>query len=169
MVTVTLKWGALVGLVTYLVVDLALTAIGLLAFGSGPADLNTDPGKLALGCVSIFLLLFAFSAAGYFAGRETGNAGAGALAGAVAAAVYALLIQLYTPGGGGVAASAKSANTGGASESAVATVVVLVITAVLFLGVAALMGWLGGRPGAQRSPRRVQRPTPTPDAGEATR
>ncbi len=166
MVTVTLKWGALVGLVTYLVVDLALTAIGLLAFGSGPADLNTDPGKLALGCVSIFLLLFAFSAAGYFAGRETGNAGAGALAGAVAAAVYALLIQLYTPGGGGVAASA---NTGGASESAVATVVVLVITAALFLGVAALMGWLGGRPGAQRSPRRVQRPAPAPDAGEATR
>jgi hypothetical protein len=166
MMTATLKWGALVGLVTYLVVDLALTAIGLVAFGAGPADLNTDPGKLALGCASIFLLLFAFSAAGYFAGRETGNAGAGALAGMVAAAIYALLIQLYTPGGGG---AATPTNASGAPMSTVATVVVLIITAALFLGVAALMGWLGGRPGAQRSPRRARMPAPAPEAGEATR
>lgn len=166
MVTATLKWGALVGLVTYLVVDLALTAIGLLAFGSGPADLNTDPGKLALGCASIFLLLFAFSAAGYFAGRETGNAGAGALAGMVAAAIYALLIQVYTPGGGGITAPE---NAGGAPMSVAATVAVFVFTAILFLGVAALMGWLGGRPGAQRSPRRARMPAPASETGEATR
>ncbi|HEV8190561.1 MAG TPA: hypothetical protein VGP82_03625 [Ktedonobacterales bacterium] len=166
MVTATLKWGAVVGLVTYLVVDLALTAIGLVAFGPGPADLNTDPGKLALGCASIFLLLFAFSAAGYFAGRATGNAGAGALAGMVAATIYALLIQVYTPGGGGVAAPATA---GGAPMNAMATIVVLVITAALFLGVAALMGWLGGRPGAQRSPRHVHVSNPVPEAGEAPR
>src|SRR5689334_3393673 len=101
MVTATLKWGVLVGIAAYLVVDLAFTAIGLVAFGNGPADLNSDPGKLALGCTSIFLLLFAFSAAGYFAGRETAISGAGALAGAVAGAVYGLLIQLYTPGSSG--------------------------------------------------------------------
>lgn len=164
MVTATLKWGALVGVATYLVVDLALTAIGLVAFGNGPADLNTDPGKLALGCTSIFLLLFAFSAAGYFAGRETANAGAGALSGAVAGAVYGLLIQLYTPGGSGIATSTTAS---GAPMSGVATVIVLLITATLFLGVAALMGWLGGRPGAQRSPRRPQKAALAPDTGES--
>jgi hypothetical protein len=167
MLTSALKWGALVGLATYLVVDVALTAVGLLAFGSNPADLTTNPGKLALGCASIFLLLFAFSAAGFFAGRETGRAGAGTLAGMVAAASYALLIQVYTPGGGGVGATASA---GGPAVSPVATVVVLVVTVAIYLGIAALMGWLGGRPGAQRSPRRARaaQGAQPPEAKEAS-
>ena len=149
MVASTLKWGALIGLATYLVVDVAVTAIGLLAFGSDAADLSANPGRLTLGCASVFLLLFAFSAAGFFAGRETGRSGAGALAGLVASAIYAALNQVYTPGGSSFGASAGAS---GQSTDEVATLIVLAVTVTLYLGVAALLGWLGGRPGAQRSP-----------------
>ena len=70
-----MKWGAVVGIASYLLLGLGLTLLGIAAFGTGSASLDTNPGKLSLGCASIFLLLFAFSAAGYFAGRETLNAG----------------------------------------------------------------------------------------------
>lgn len=69
-----IKWGALIGAASYLVSGLGLTIIGMLAFGNGPATLESNPGKLTLGCASLFLLLFAFSAAGFFTGRETLNA-----------------------------------------------------------------------------------------------
>src|SRR5262245_48091378 len=130
MVASTLKWGALIGLATYLVVDVALTAIGLLAFGSDAADLAANPGKLTLGCASLFLLLFAFSAAGFFAGRETGHSGAGALAGLVAGAIYAALIQLYTPGGSSFGASSGAR---GQATGLLATVIVLAVTVALYL------------------------------------
>ena len=166
MLAPTLKWGVLIGVAAYLVVDLALTAIGLLAFGSG-GDLADDPGKLTLGCASLFLLLFAFSAAGFFAGRETARSGAGALAGLVAGAIYGVLILVYTPGGSGFGASTGA---GGAGQSVVATIIVLLVTVLLYLGIAALMGWLGGRPGAQRSPLRTRTSASAPasETSEAT-
>jgi hypothetical protein len=166
MVISSLKWGALIGLTSYLMVDVALTAIGLFAFGSGSADPTANPGKLTLGCAGLFLLLFAFSAAGFFAGRETGRSGAGALAGLVAGAIYAALIQVYTPGGSSFGASAGAS---GPAAGVAATIIVLAITVLLYLGVAALMGWLGGRPGAQRSPLRKRTLAAAPGAGETPR
>lgn len=139
-----LKWGIVTGVATYVLVGLALTAIGLVAFGNAPADLNANPGKLTLGCFGIFLLLFAFSAAGYFTGRETGVAGQGALAGAIACALYVALFAVYVPGSAPF--SARGAETG--DPAAIAAAIVAVI---IYIAAGALMGWLGGRPGAARA------------------
>lgn len=144
-----LKWGGLIGVASYLVVGLALTIFGAVVFGNGPASLDANPGKLTLGCVSIFLLLFACSAAGYFAGRETLNAGIGALAGLVAFAVYGVLITVYAPGSTSNVLAADTNAPGGFVSQAMA----LFVTVTIPLGVAALMGWLGGRPGAARGRR----------------
>lgn len=143
----TLKWGVLVGVAAYAVADLALTALGLMLFGTGAASVQANPGKLALGCFSLFLLLFAFSAAGFFTGRATRKSGLGAVAGMVAFVVYGLLSTVYAPGGaaGGAALATSSA----------ATVISSLVADALFLAVAAMMGWLGGRPGAQRGRKRT--------------
>lgn len=146
-----LKWGVLVGLATYALVGIALTAIGLAVFGTGQADLNSNPGKLTLGCFGIFLLLFAFSAAGYFAGRESAVAGNGALAGAIACALYVALFAIYVPG------SAPFSGTG-TGTGGVAAVVAAVIALALYIAAGALMGWLGGRPGAARARKSVIKP-----------
>ncbi len=145
---VVLKWGALVGAVTYIVVGLVLTALALAAFGSTQASVDSNPGKLALGCVSIFLLLFSFSAAGFYTGRETLRPGLGALAGMVSFVVYAVLSSVYVPGGTTLSLGSGSSGGTGASQ-----IVSAIVAGALVLGIAALMGWLGGRPGAQRGRR----------------
>ncbi|HEX6542948.1 MAG TPA: hypothetical protein VF040_14415 [Ktedonobacterales bacterium] len=142
-----IKWGALIGAASYLVSGLGLTIIGMLAFGNGPATLESNPGKLTLGCASLFLLLFAFSAAGFFTGRETLNAGMGALAGMVAFALYGVLITIYAPGGSANILTADASAPGGVASQAMA----IFVTVTIPLGIAALMGWLGGRPGAARA------------------
>lgn len=142
-----IKWGALIGVASYLLVGLGLTVLGVVAFGTGPASLDTSPGKLTLGCASLFLLLFAFSAAGFFAGRETVNAGMGAIAGMVAFAIYGVLITIYAPGSSANILAEDSAAPGGFVLQAMA----IVVTVAVPLGIAALMGWLGGRPGAMRA------------------
>lgn len=153
------KWGAVVGAGTYLALDVVLTLVALLVSGSAPAGLDTNPTKLMFGCLSIFLLLFAFSAAGYFAGRETRVARWGAVGGMVAFAVYAVLGALYTPGA--AAASAATAATtvpkGAPQPSALTQAISQVAATLVVLGLAALMGWLGGRPGAQRALREAAR------------
>ncbi len=141
------KWGALVGVASYLIMGLGLTVLGLVAFGSGPATLDASPGKLTLGCASLFLLLFAFSAAGYFTGRETLNAGMGAIAGMVAFAIYGVLVTIYAPGGGANVLAQDTAGPGGFVMQAMA----VIATVTIPLGIAALMGWRGGRPGAMRA------------------
>lgn len=147
-----LKWGALVGVASYLLMGLALTVLGEVAFGNGPASLDTSPGKLTLGCASLFLLLFALSAAGFFAGRETLNAGMGALAGMLAFAVYGVLITVYSPGSSSNILSEDVAAAGGFILQAMA----IFVTVTIPLGIAALMGWLGGRPGAMRARKALQ-------------
>jgi hypothetical protein len=142
-----IKWGALVGVTSYLLVGLGLTVLGLVAFGNAPASLDTSPGKLTLGCASLFLLLFAFSAAGFFTGRETLNAGMGAIAGMVAFAIYGTLITIYAPGGSSNVLAQDTSGPGGFVLQAMA----IVVTVTIPLGAAALMGWLGGRPGAMRA------------------
>ena len=149
---VVMKWGALVGVAAYVVLGLGLTVLGMVAFGNGPATLDSNPGKLTLGCASLFLLLFAFSAAGYFTGRETLNAGMGALAGMLAFAIYGVLITIYSPGSTSNILSADAAAPGGFVLQAMA----LVVTVTIPLGIAALMGWLGGRPGAMRARKALQ-------------
>jgi len=153
-----IKWGALVGAASYLLVGLGLTVLGLVVFGSGPATLDASPGKLTLGCASLFLLLFAFSAAGFFTGRETLNAGMGAIAGMVAFAVYGTLVTIFAPGGGSNVLAQDTSGPGGFVLQAMA----VVVTVTIPLGIAALMGWLGGRPGAMRA--RKARQTQTPSA-----
>lgn len=148
-----IKWGVVVGIASYLLLGLGLTLLGIAAFGAGSASLDTNPGKLSLGCASIFLLLFAFSAAGYFAGRETLNAGMGAVAGIVACAIYIALLTIYTPGATANVFSEDTASQGGFVLQAMA----IFVTVTIPLGIAALMGWLGGRPGAMRARKAFQR------------
>lgn len=147
-----MKWGVVVGIASYLLFGLALTVLGIVAFGNGPASLDSNPGKLTLGCASLFLLLFAFSTAGYFTGRETLNAGMGAVAGLVACAIYGVLITIYAPGGSGNILTADTAAPGGVVLQAMA----IFVTVTIPLGIAALMGWLGGRPGAMRARKALQ-------------
>lgn len=59
------KWGAIVGAGLYLSVGILLTVIGEALFGKGSADLTQNPGLTTLGCLEFFLLLFAYSAAGF--------------------------------------------------------------------------------------------------------
>jgi hypothetical protein len=141
-----IKWGALIGVASYLLLGIGLTLLGMAAFGNGAASLDSSPGKLTLGCGSLFLLLFAFSAAGFFTGRETLNAGMGALAGMVTFAIYGVLITIYAPGGSSNVLTQDANMPGGFGMQAMA----LFVTVTIPLGIAALMGWLGGRPGAMR-------------------
>ena len=147
-----IKWGALIGIASYLLVGLGLTILGKVAFGDAPATLDASPGKLSLGCASLFLLLFAFSAAGFFAGRETLNAGMGAIAGMVAFALYGVLITIYAPGSSANVLAQDAVMPGGPILQAMA----IVVTVAIPLGIAALMGWLGGRPGAMRARKLLQ-------------
>ncbi len=154
------KWGAHAGLGSYLVAQVGLTLLGLALFPTGGSIVD-HPGVLIFACLGIFLLLFAFSAAGYYTGRETLKAGLGAVAGLVALALYAALSALYTPGAG-----ASATAPAGASLSPVAQAIARGVAALFIFGLAALMGWLGGRPGAQNARRRL---AATRDAKDATR
>ncbi len=153
-------WGALVGFCLYLGVGILLTLIGNAVAGSSST-------YLTLGCLGFFLLLFAFSAAGYLAGQSTGRASAGAIAGMVALLVYGVLEQLYEP----ASTIAQTASTTSASTtpsvSTTALIVAQIITDVLFLGIAAGLGWLGGRPGAQRAQRQAGLAAEVPAAERA--
>ena len=148
-----IKWGALVGVASYLLLGIGLTILGVAAFGNGAASLDSSPGKLTLGCGSLFLLLFAFSAAGFFTGRETLNAGMGALAGMITFALYGVLITIYAPGSSANVLTQDANMPGGFGMQAMA----LFVTVTIPLGIAALMGWLGGRPGAMRGRKAQQR------------
>ena len=188
-----LKWGALIGVGTYVIARVALTLLATALFGAGVPSLE-NPALFSSLCLGIFLLLFAFSAAGFFAGRETGRDGMGAVAGMVTFVVYAALSQIYSPSSL-PAGSAAATPTAQATAAAAATHIAATATAIatssataaratatataghpvqtlpapsgvtillanltsflLVLGIAALMGWLGGRPGAQRARKPV--------------
>lgn len=191
-----LKWGALVGAGAYVIAGLALTLLATALFGAGVPSLE-NPALFSSLCLGIFLLLFAFSAAGYFAARETGRDGTGALAGMVALVVYAVLSRIYSPSSGPTGAGAAGTPTVAPTATVAATHVAATATAVahatataagagghpaqqvpppsgvvtllanvtgflLVLGIAALMGWLGGRPGAQRTRKAAAKASATP-------
>ncbi len=158
-----IKWGALVGVASYLLLGIGLTVLGVAVFGGGAASLDSSPGKLTLGCASLFLLLFAFSAAGFFTGRETLNAGMGALAGMVTFAIYGVLITVYAPGSSSNVLTQDANMPGGFGMQAMA----LFVTVTIPLGIAALMGWLGGRPGAMRG-RKLRKATSDSVSHETT-
>lgn len=140
------KWGGVFGVTTYLLAGLAIPALSLAFF---PHADNSNPGLVTFECAGIFLLLFAFSAAGYFTGRDTLNAGKGALAGMLSLAVYEALFTLYTPQSKGTAAPA------GQHPNAAVQVSAFLVSTLLEFGLAALMGWLGGRPGATKARKRL--------------
>lgn len=71
----------------------------------------------------------------------------GALAGMVAFALYGVLITIYAPGGSANILTADASAPGGVASQAMA----IFVTVTIPLGIAALMGWLGGRPGAARA------------------
>lgn len=141
------KWGALVGVAIY-VVSQVITIINQVALGAGPVDPN-HPAAIALGCVNLLLIVFAFSASGFYTGRETREAGYGAIAGMVTFIVYGALLSIYTVGGR-VALGAGGATLG-------QQIVIGLITIILYLLISALIGWLGGRPGAAQGRARVNR------------
>ena len=142
------KWGALVGVASYVVLDIGLTLLNLLLFGTSPTDLN-HPGPLSLACLGIFAVLFAFSAAGYFTGRETLKAGWGAASAMVALAVYYVLKAIYTPG-------ASVSSNSSEKLPAIAQVLSATAAAIIVLLIAAFMGWLGARPAIQRAGKRLE-------------
>lgn len=148
-----LQWGGLTGLGAYLVGRIILTYGAMLLFGNGPSDLN-HPGILTSACLGIFAILFAFSAAGYFTGRDTRRAGLGAVAGMVAMAVYSVLSVIPLPVPGTATAPATPQPSQPAINPVAQVISFLVATVVVF-GIAALMGWLGGRPGAANARKRV--------------
>lgn len=141
------KWGGVYGVATYLVAGLAIPALSLAVF---PHADNSNPGYLTLECAGLFLLLFAFSAAGYYTGRDTLNAGMGALAGMLALAIYEALFTIYTPQGAGTASAATTKH-----PSLAVQVSAFLVSMLLEFGLAALMGWLGGRPGASKTRKRL--------------
>jgi hypothetical protein len=148
-----LKWGGIVGVSAYLLARLGLGLLSSALYGANtPVDID-HPGPFSLACLGIFALLFAFSAAGYFTGRDTLKDGLGAVAGMIAFVVYAALsaIPLRLSG-----AQAAAPATSGAPRSDPATqFIVSLVALLLVVGIAALMGWLGGRPGATNARRRL--------------
>jgi len=137
------KWGALVGVATYIVAQILLV-IADAAFPGGP-NVN-NPGAVSLGCLSLLALLFAFSTSGFYTGRETSVAGLGAIAGMITFVVYDALTAIYSFGRETLFATGNVGTLGAALAAVVAF--------LLYVGLAALIGWLGGRPGASRSARR---------------
>ena len=121
------KWGALVGVSSYLILTIGLTLLNSLLFGTSPTDLN-HPGSLAFACFGIFGILFAFSAAGYFTGRETRKVGWGVISAMVALIVYYLLGLIYTPGRDTLG---KSPATGATNQLPVAAQVLSSIAAAV--------------------------------------
>lgn len=146
------KWGGIVGVGAYLLARLGLGLLSSALFGAGsPVDLN-HPGPFSLACLGIFALLFAFSAAGYFAGRDTLKDGLGAVAGMIAFVAYAALSAIPL---GLTGSQATTSTTPGAPRQDPLTQAIVSLVALLFaLGIAALMGWLGGRPGAMNARKR---------------
>ncbi len=146
-----LKWGGIVGVGAYLLARLGLGLLSSALFGaSSPVDLN-HPGPFSLACLGIFALLFAFSAAGYFTGRDTLKGGLGAVAGVIAFACYLALSAIPL----GLAGSQVTASTPGAPRQDPTTqAIASLVGLILALGIAALMGWLGGRPGAMNARKR---------------
>ncbi|MEO7002466.1 MAG: hypothetical protein ABI068_11620 [Ktedonobacterales bacterium] len=132
------KWGAIVGLATYAVIQL-LTLISNDAFPGAVGPNN--PGAVTLGCLSLLIFIFAFSASGFYTGRETRIAGLGAIAGMVTFAIYAALSAIYSVNG----RLEINTNVPGGLGAAI---LVAGLAFLLFLTIAALIGWLGGRPGA---------------------
>jgi hypothetical protein len=135
------KWGAIIGVAIYLISQ-AIYVIGLFTLGATPVD-PSHPTAYALGCLDLLLIAFAFSAAGFYTGRETGVAGYGALAGMLTFAVYGLLLAVIPFG------ARVSPLQGGTTVGQ--DIVIGIISVGLYLAIAALIGWLGGRPGASRS------------------
>jgi hypothetical protein len=122
----------------------------LLANTVFPGAVPSNAGVQAFDCLGIFLVLFGFSVAGFLAGSETLRAGFGALAGGISMAVYAVLLALYDPVGPHSAGVTPAAARVGPVGQAIASIV----AAILVFGIAVLMGWLGGRPGAQAARKR---------------
>jgi putative flippase GtrA len=149
------KWGAIVGVSSYLVLIVGLTLLNSALFGSSPADLD-HPGPLTLVCLGIFGICFAFSAAGYFTGRDTRKAGLGAISAVIALIVYYVLSTLYTPG------RTATVGSSGASDKLpmVAQVLSAVVAGLVVMLLAAGMGWLGARPAVQQAERRLARRIP---------
>ena len=144
------KWGAIVGAAIY-IVSQVITLAGQVALGTAPAD-PAHPGKIALGCLDLLLIIFAFSTSGFYTGRETRQAGYGAIAGMVTFAVYGALLALVPLG----ARTTFLAGGGTIGQQAL----VDLFTIILYLGLAALIGWLGGRPGASRGRAAEKRAAP---------
>jgi hypothetical protein len=172
--TSALKWGALIGVSSYLILTIGLTLLNSLLFGNSPSDLN-HPGSLAFACFGIFGILFAFSAAGYFTGRETRKIGWGVTSAMLALIVYYVLGLIYTPGRSGMGGSSAANTTNHLSLAA--QVLSSIVAAIIVLLIAAGMGWLGARPGIYQAQKRLRHSAvpkgedalPAPDAGSTSR
>jgi hypothetical protein len=156
-----LKWGALVGVAVYLV-EVALALVENALSGRAPLDLTNHPVEVIPICLLYFVLLFSFSASGFYTGRETGKARLGAVAAVVTLVVQYLLGLLYTP----ASTSGRTTTTTQTAANPISAFLYEIVALLLFVGIAALLGWLGGRPGAQRFAQRqhAQNSAPTPSA-----
>ena len=146
-----LKWGAVVGAILYVVGLVLQLFSNALVSSTGSIDETQHPILLVPTCLGLFVALFGFSAAGFYAGRESGRAGFGAVAGVVALIVQYVLELIYIP-----ATPGSHTTTAPAGTNIMALVLAEITSLLLFIGIAACMGWLGGRPGARRSPLAAQ-------------
>jgi hypothetical protein len=149
-----LKWGAISGVAVY-VVALAFDYLAIGLTGRGSGAINEHPVLLIPICGAIFAILFACSAAGFYTARETGVVGHAVFAGFITYAVQFLLSKVYAPAAHGAATTTPVTAT---------SVIASIIAGILVVGIAAGMGWLGGRPGAQQYARRHAVTDPTPPA-----
>jgi len=123
--------------------------------------------------LGIFGILFAFSAAGYFTGRETSKVGWGVTSAMLALIVYHGLGLIYTPGSEGVGSAASTTN----HMPFVAQILLASAAAIIVLLIAAGMGWLGARPGIYQAQKRLRHSAvpkdedalTAPDAGKTSR
>lgn len=145
------KWGAIVGVVIYLVSQ-GITVVNRIALGGAPADPN-HPATITLGCLNLLLIAFSFSASGFYTGRETRQAGLGAIAGMITFVVYGALGSVYSVSG--------RAQLGFGGATLGEQVIIALVIIVVYLCISALIGWLGGRPGAARAKRTSAAPQPS--------
>jgi hypothetical protein len=151
-----LKWGAIVGVAIY-VIEVALGLIENALTAHTTADVTAHPVQLIPICLLYFGLLFSFSAAGFYTGRETGRAALGAVAGPVTLIVQYILARLYSP----TPPTTTTAAPPQPGVDPVLKLLAMLVAPLLLIGIAASLGWLGGRPGAQRHAQRQPSAGPT--------
>jgi cellobiose-specific phosphotransferase system component IIC len=133
----SVKWGAIVGVVYYLISVLVVYLTNLAL--QPQSDVSKNPLPLLPLCLGIFSLVFALYVAGYLPAMERNHVAPGLVGAAVMLIVSRLLSQFFDP-----RVTTGAANNGG---SLVVQILSLIITIAIYL----LIGYLGAFYGVKRN------------------